>query len=271
MITYCTLNARENELFSEIPLMASENRKQRFPLRAIVSLKSAGDMGYALKDKTSNRKNFFESLGIAGKVIFTVNQGHTKEIIQIKEKNKPGDFSTLTADGFVTDLDWPILGVTVADCVPILIFSKQKQAYGILHSGWKGTGIIENAIEIFSREYGIKPQSLSVCLGPAIESGCYPVAEERAQDFQSRFGNNTIDINAGRYYVDLRQANINLLHRRGVQDIKVIRDCTYCNPLLSSFRRDGEEGLVRMLVLLGPLSTNPHITAKTGDMRASTR
>jgi len=254
MIRYHTINGYKNDLFTEIPLMASGETYNKFPLKAVISLKNAGDMGYDLKDKLPNRSILFERLRISDKAIFTINQNHTKDVIHIKENNTPDDFFGQTADGFVTELGWPIIGVTVADCVPVLLFSKNGREYGILHSGWKGTGIIEKALELFIQEFGIRPELLSVCLGPAIGPCCYCVTKERAQDFITRFGENAVEVRAGKYYLDLLKANINLLDKWGVQDINVIKDCTYCNPELSSFRRDGEKGLSRMLVLLGPFS-----------------
>ncbi len=254
MIKYRTISGYKNDLFTEIPLMSSGKTYKKFPLKAVISLKNAGDMGHALKDKLPNRSILFEHLRISDKAIFTVNQDHTKDVIHIKENNIPDDFFARTADGFVTDLGWPIMGVTVADCVPVLLFSKNRQAYGILHSGWKGTGIIEKALAVFAQEFGIRPESLCVCLGPAIGPCCYHVTKQRAEEFITHFGENTVEVRGGKYYLDLVKANINLLDKWGVQDINVIKDCTYCNPELSSFRRDGEQGLSRMLVLLGPFS-----------------
>jgi YfiH family protein len=254
MITYHTLKAKKNDLFAEIPLFPPYEKYKQFPLKAIITLKRAGDMGYDVKDTSQNRSALFNYLGMSAENIFTVNQGHTKDIIHLKEKQTPDVCDGRTADGFITALCGPIMGITVADCVPILIFNNNGLLYSILHSGWKGTGIIENALEVFQEKYHIRPNSLRVCMGPAIGPCCYRVTHERAAYFAARFGKNTIAVKKNEYYLDLMKANINLVQKWGVEDIIVMTDCTCCNPVLSSFRRDGKKGLSRMLVLLGPFS-----------------
>ena len=52
-------------------------------------------------------------------------------------------------------------------------------------------------------------------------------------------------------YLDLREANIELLRRAGIDAVRVVTDCTACTPWLGSHRREGPSAFTRMLALLG--------------------
>jgi YfiH family protein len=253
MISYCRLKIRKNENFAEIPLTTKSNDGEFYPFMAAISLKKAGDMGFPVRNKLPHRRALFSIFKISGESVFTLNQNHTRKVFRIKANNKPSDFEKKKGDGFVTSLSWPILGVTVADCLPLLLLSKDKKTYGLVHSGFQGTGIVESALAIFVNKLKIKPESILAWLGPAIGSCCYLVDSVRAADFALHFGENTVENRLGHYYINLRQANINLLKKWGVKYITVVEDCTSCSEELSSFRRDGKDNFSRMLVLFGPL------------------
>lgn len=220
-------------------------------LKAVISLKIAGDMGFNLRDKLPYRRMFYQSLRINPNHVFTVNQEHTQRVILVQKENVPADFYPEIADGLVSAGTAHLIGVTVADCLPLLITSNDGGACGIVHSGWKGTGIVLRALTVFKEKLGYDPSSLSVCLGPAIGPCCYAVDESRAERFAAQFGENTVSRRGGRYFIDLYRANINLVTEWGIQRITLVDECTSCTTDLGSFRRQGAAGFTRMLVLLG--------------------
>ncbi len=180
---------------------------------------------------------------------------HSKTVFNIHEEeqalNKKGD-------GIVTDNDFLIPSVTVADCVPLFLYDSVKNVAGIVHSGWKGTGIVANAIKMFVEEYSCKVEDICVAIGPHICSKCYCVDEERKNYFLSNFGNcvtradetetdlkKTNDGKLLNYHLSLTEANLFAIKRAGIleENITVAADCTCCSRfadgtfVFGSFRR----------------------------------
>ncbi len=236
--------------FAEIPLDSGNEKPKTVKMpRALLSLKSAGNMSVS-------KIEFIESLSIDPERVFYLKQVHSKEVYAA-EDIAGAERGSVIGDGLVCRNrdDGIILAVTVADCLPIFILDKSGGAYGLVHSGWKGTGIVLNAIDILVERYGSKPDDLRVVIGPGIGPCCYNVSKERYDLFISSYGKGSGVEADGNFYLDLRATNINLLHGKGVDDIIVIDECTSCNAKLWSFRRDGKNGFGTMLAMIGDIES----------------
>ncbi len=64
----------------------------------------------------------------------------------------------------------------------------------ILHSGWKGTGILADAISFFRDRLQVPPDQIEVLFGPCICPRCYRVSAERARAFRERWGEDTAGV-----------------------------------------------------------------------------
>ncbi len=84
------------------------------------------------------------------------------------------------ADGHLTGSPGVLLAVTVADCVPVYLVDPERKVVGLLHAGWRGTvvGVLERGIGLISREFGTRPEELTVHFGPAVCGDCYEVGPE---------------------------------------------------------------------------------------------
>jgi hypothetical protein len=160
--------------------------------------------------------------------------------------------ATVEADGMITDGPDTVLSVTVADCLPIFLLDTASGAFGLVHSGWKGTGIVLEALRAMRARYGTLPRNVTATIGPGIGACCYRVAEERAAFFAGQFGTATVVRHQdGRPSLDLREANIALLRTAGVEELTVVNDCTSCTEALGSYRRQGPESYTLMLACIG--------------------
>jgi YfiH family protein len=243
MIRYIPLNPSEQKASAEIRITDKQNKSN---IKAHISLKQFGNLSLNNPEK---RREFFKALNIEEKRIIALKQKHSKKVILTGRKSFKG---INEGDGMITDNKGAVLTVTVADCLPIYLFDKQTGVFGLLHSGWKGTGIVKNAVYFMAKEFGTHAENLAVTIGPGIGSCCYRVPESRFQFFRQRFGKDSVRADKdNHYYLDLRMANIYLLKELNVQQITVIKDCTFCNKRLSSFRRDGKENLNLMLATIG--------------------
>jgi polyphenol oxidase len=218
--------------------------------RAGLSLAAAGDMDLARRAELPWRARLFASLGSAADQVRAVRQVHSRVVIRV-DGCEPADGPLVEADGMVSDRSSLLLTVTVADCLPIFLADPRTGAFGLVHSGWKGTGIVVEAIHAMTSAFGSRAADIAVAIGPGIGPCCYAVPFERHERFRADFGDGSVQRGLdGSYRLDLRAANAALLEREGIGSIAIVADCTSCNPLLGSFRRQGP-GFTRMLAFIG--------------------
>lgn len=222
------------------PLLAPQG------MRAGISLAAAGDMALSRRDALPFRSRFIAGLGVRPERVHALRQVHSRRVVVVKE-SPIGTPAPVEADGMITASEEAVLTVTVADCLPICLFDRRTAAFGLVHSGWKGTGIVVEALHAMAAEFGTRPADVAVTIGPGIGPCCYTVAEERALAFASEFGPDSVNRGAGQPRLDLRAANVSLLEAAGVTDITVVSDCTGCTPALGSFRRQGPRDYLLML------------------------
>ena len=91
-----------------------------------------------------------------------------------------------SVDGLISNLAGIALGIYVADCCAVYLADPVTGAFGIVHSGKKGSegGITNRAIEQMQREFGTQPSDLIVQLSPCIRPPAYEIdfaADIRAQ------------------------------------------------------------------------------------------
>lgn len=246
--------AKEYQDFLEFAFPGSSPSKAP---RALLSLKKAGDMKYDPRGETAARLSFFRRLGIEPGRIVGIELKHSRNVafIDTREdlrnllRTRPEGF-----DGIITTNPSLIPGVTVADCMPIYLFCKTTGAFGVLHSGWKGTGILKTAAQGMMERYHCRPNDISVVFGPAIGVCCYAVDPERAALFRHEFGPSSVreETKEGEthYYIDLLAANMGLAQSLGITHYVAVQTCTSCDDRFSSFRRDGPQLFTRMLALV---------------------
>ena len=212
----------------------------------VITTTQAGSMGKNISPDHVNRNKIMDLLGIDK--IICLNQEHTDTIFDSKEINN----DSIIGDGIITSEE-KILAVTAADCLPIFLYDSKSKTYGVVHSGWKGTGIVLNAINKMAINYGTKPEDVHIIIGPSIGKCCYSVDRERALDFAAKWGTSTVikEDERNLYFLDLKKANKLMLENAGVKNIAIDENCTCCNREFHSYRRDGAEGFGLMLALIG--------------------
>src|SRR5258708_6695819 len=97
--------------------------------------------------------------------------------------------AVLRGDGAMTNVPGVMLGVQVADCVPVLVADVRRRAVAAFHAGWRGTlaRIVERGIGRMRLRYGSRPEDLVAVVGPSIGACCYSVGEEVRFEFESQF------------------------------------------------------------------------------------
>ncbi len=135
-----------------------------------------------------NRALFLKAIGAVNGdpwPLVAMRQAHTSLIHRIEELPA----QPLHGDGLVTDRSGIVLGVRVADCLPVLIADPAGHAVGAFHAGWRGTlaRIVEKGVGELRRYFGSRPENLLVAIGPGIHRCCYEVGDELREKFAAQF------------------------------------------------------------------------------------
>jgi len=145
--------------------------------------------------------------------------------------------------------------VRTADCLPVLMCSKDGGAFAAVHAGWRGlaAGVIENTIVTLD----IKPANLLVWLGPAISQAAFEVGDEVREAFlvHDPKASSCFERNArGRWQADLYGLARQRLNAAGVLAVSGGDYCTYSDEKrFYSYRRNHNCGrLVSFIGLLTP-------------------
>ncbi|MGA2639988.1 MAG: polyphenol oxidase family protein [Spirochaetia bacterium] len=220
-------------------------------ISAGISLAAAGDMALS-RDATSPwRSRLLAQRDIRRDRLYGLRQVHSRRC-QLIDEQQAEEAAAIEADGLFTMKSDAVLSVTVADCLPVFLADRRTGAFGIVHSGWRGTGIVREALALMTTWFGSQPAEVAAVIGPGIGACCYTVPEERAVRFAAEYGSDTIQRGEdGTLRLDLRAANIHLLEGAGVQEIGVVTDCTSCSKKLGSFRRQGPAEYTLMLAWIG--------------------
>lgn len=248
-------------LFASFPFMM--DGVPAAEISCALSSRFAGDM--ARNGVPAARPALFETLGLESSRVYGLDQIHSRRVLAVDRRGPPD----ISADGMVSADRDVVLSVTVADCLPVYLFDTGTGAFGLLHSGWKGTGIVLRALELMAERWHTGPGAVAAVLGPCIGSCCYQVDAARAAAFEEEFGSIAPPVGAGdslkpvtrretepegeRWYLDLKAANIRLLAAAGVRNIAVCGDCTFTDERLGSFRREGP-AYTRMAAICGHFS-----------------
>lgn len=223
----------------------------RYPECAI-TLRASGAMKPGKDDE--NRMRVFRSLGIAGDRVMSVTQIHSR-IVHIAASSRAFT-GCPEGDGVLTVHPDLVPCVTVADCMPLWLFDPVTGFFGVLHSGWKGTGILRTALDLAREEWGAQSDTIRLILGPHIRSCCYTVDEERAQWFRRTVGPSCVSLDPQRqsegskwpWRLSLAEANRSLALSLGIQEEHLLDTgvCTSCDHSFGSSRREGASCFTHM-------------------------
>jgi polyphenol oxidase len=183
-----------------------------------------------------NRKVFFSSRGITVSELAIPLQIHSYNVRRV---DAPGEYEE--CDALVTNADGVALVVTIADCVPILLFDPIQKAIGVVHAGWRGTAnsIIKRAVEHMLAEFKTESENILAFIGPSAGVCCYEVGA----DVAVKFDNKIVPYNEKKIFIDLKKENASQLLQLGVVagNIEISTHCTICEKhVFHSHRREGK-------------------------------
>jgi YfiH family protein len=193
-----------------------------------------------------NRARMAAALDVEPRRLLTALQVHSPHVVVVEAPWPPQ--SRPRGDAIVTRTPGLAIGVTTADCGPILLVDPAARVIGAAHAGWRGAlaGIVEATVDAMQR-LGAERQNIRAALGPMIRQRNYEVgpdliahfaAEDSAADRfflpAARHGHALFDL-AG--YIAAR------LERAGIRHVEDLGLCTYADPArFFSYRRSTHRG-----------------------------
>ncbi|GMT48393.1 MAG: laccase domain protein [bacterium] len=168
--------------------------------------------------------------GIPEEALYMPVQQHTDLVFVLEEFCRPE-----TADAVVTAVKGILLGVRVADCVPILVYDREREIIGAVHAGWRGTamGILGKTIRVMADRFSSGVDDILIAFGPSIRGCCYDVNEDVLSAVEAATGEGDYIMWKGnKGYIDLAFANrIQALSMRVPEEnLWMAGECTYCLP-----------------------------------------
>lgn len=199
------------------------------------------------------------TLGLSGTPL-TLKQVHGSRIIvqsELMGQKAPLEAESKwppEADGWIADVPCVPVGVYIADCVPLYLWSSDGRACGVFHAGWRGLedGMVDKAVFATVLTRSVAAEELHGALGPHIGPCCYAVGPE----FREKQLGVALAERDGRLFLDMgayvRRAWRTLREHFGLalkdENLTTSAPCTSCGPEFHSFRRDKQDA--RMLALL---------------------
>jgi len=171
-----------------------------------------------------------------------------------------GGLEPEAADAVLAGQGEPPVGVVTADCVPILLASRDGGCVGAIHAGWRGlaAGVVDSALAAWQVRWA-STEGVAAVIGPHARACCYEVdapVERAFLEVEATIREPAFTASRpGHWMLDLSLLTRAALRRGGIgaADIGEVEGaCTVCNPdLFESFRRDGE-GAARLVHAITP-------------------
>ena len=185
------------------------------------------------------RSLFADALEISVDCMWFPRQVHGTTIVEVDENCH----ASVEADAVITKTKGVLIGVSTADCVPILLYDKRIGVVAAVHAGWRGTvaRILEKTVSHLVGHFGSDPLNLICMIGPSISPEAYEVGDEVARIFEKEGFNSCVIGGYQKPHIDLWQANLLQLQNAGIpkENIDCTPLCTLNNDFLFSARKLG--------------------------------
>lgn len=206
-----------------------------------IALGSADDRAHVIE----NRERAVAAV-LPGGTLARVYQIHSADAVDattaISKSTLTVEDNPPKADALVTDQPGLVLGISTADCVPVLFADAQAGVIGAAHSGWKGAigGVNESTIKLMEK-MGADRARIACAVGPCIAQKSYEVDEGFFRRFAEADSANErffADGKLGHYQFDIEGYVASRLAAAGIKTVHCLGEDTYSQPdRFFSYRR----------------------------------
>jgi YfiH family protein len=193
-----------------------------------------------------NRARMAAALGVAPDRLLTAYQIHSPDVVIA---DAPWSRTARPrADAIVTRVKGLAVGISTADCAPVLLVDPQARVVGAAHAGWRGAlaGILEATLAAMEG-LGARRARIAAAIGPMIGQQNYEVGADLIERFLDADSGNarffTPSERAHHALFNLRGYIVVRLQRAGTGQIEKMPHCTYEDPSrFFSYRRATHRG-----------------------------
>jgi len=174
-----------------------------------------------------NRQALAALIGVSEQHIVMPHQTHGSVVCRV---DAPPAEVLEGVDAVMTDVKGLCIGVSTADCIPILLYDAEHHAACAVHAGWRGTvkRIVQEAVKQMQAAYDSQSCQLKAVIGPGISLESFEVGDEVYQQFaDAGFDMAPIARRYAKWHLDLPQCNRIQLEAVGVRDVWMSDICTY--------------------------------------------
>jgi YfiH family protein len=178
-------------------------------------------------------------MGVSPEHLLSAHQVHSPDVVVA---TGPWQGDKPRADALVTRTEGIAIGVTAADCGPILFVDPTARVIGAAHAGWKGalTGVLESTIDAMEK-LGAERGGIVAAIGPLIRQPSYEVGPEFVERFIDADAENAMFFlpgeRDGHAMFDLAGFIRMRLENAGVLMIDDVGIDTYSDERFYSYRR----------------------------------
>jgi polyphenol oxidase len=203
-----------------------------------------------------NRRRAVEAV-LPGSGLARVYQIHSPDVVMITSANNQND--PPKGDAMVTSTPGVLLGISTADCVPVLFADSEAGVVGAAHSGWKGAiGGVNEATLAAMEALGADRGRIICAIGPCIAQKSYEVDDAFFQNFAEHDPANERFFGAGKvghHQFDIEGYVASRLAAAGISRIECLGQDTYSQAdRFFSYRRTchlGESDYGAQISLIG--------------------
>ncbi len=191
-------------------------------------------------DVKENRRSLCQLLEITTDHLIMPHQTHGTQIRLIDDhfldQDDSGRHHLLEGvDALITRERKVCIGVSTADCIPLILYDPVHHACGVVHAGWRGTvaRIVNHALSAMVEHFSSQPKDIMAVIGPGISLDAFEVGQEVYDAFsQSDFPMHLIAVRYEKWHINLPLCNRLLLTDAGVADCHIHEAavCTFNNP-----------------------------------------
>lgn len=205
------------------------------------SLNSGIGSNDAPENVLENRVRMAAALRVPPTNLITAYQVHSPNVV-VAEHPWNHD-ARPRADAIVTRTPGLAIGVSTADCGPVLMADAQARVIGVAHAGWRGAlgGVLDATITAME-QLGAERRRMIAALGPTISQANYEVGPELVAQFIAEDAENARFFapadRPGHAWFDLPGYIVARLRLASIGTAEALGRCTYAEAdLFYSYRR----------------------------------
>lgn len=185
-----------------------------------------------------NRELLLAALPVQATDLVYPHQTHTdciavidERMLAMKAEDRKAQLEGI--DAVISDKPGVAIGISTADCIPVLVYDPEHHIAAAIHAGWKGTvkRIVEKTMAEMHRVYATDAFLCTAAIGPGISQDSFEVGQEVVDTFATagfameRYTVMMPDMhgaNIEKPHIDLKEINRQQLINAGVKASNII-------------------------------------------------